>query len=148
MTHKLKLVEPYERLGLRELSASAERVEFEIPLSGNRNDKGTAFGGSYYSAMILAGWRLCEETASELGLSGDIVVKDSHVDFLRPGTSDSTAVATHLKAPAGTRHGNLAFDVTATTLDAEGTLCARMHASFRLLAASRPASESQGPETV
>ena len=107
-----------------------------MPLSGNRNDKGTAFGGSYYSAMVLAGWRLCEETATELGLSGDIFLKDSRVEFLRPGTSDARAVATHLQPPERTKHGNLAFDITAETLDEDGKRCARMQASFRLLATS------------
>ncbi len=136
MAPKLEKVEPYRSLGFRETVATAERVEFEVPLAGNRNDKGTAFGGSLFSAMALAGWRLCEKTAASMGISGDIVVKHSRIDFVRPAQADVLAVATHRHPPSRTKHGNLAFDVSAETLDTDGRLCAAMYATFRLLAAS------------
>lgn len=136
MAPKLEMVEPYRSLRLREAEATAERAAFEVPLAGNRNDKGTAFGGSLYSAMVLAGWRLCEKTAAAMGLTGDIVVKDSRIEFLRPAAADVTAVATHAQAPERTKHGNLAFEVTAQTCDADGRPCATMRATYRLITAS------------
>jgi len=143
MAPKLDKIEPYRSLGFRETAATAERVEFEVPLAGNRNDKGTAFGGSLFSAMVLAGWRLCEETAVAMGLSGDIVVKDSRIEFLRPADADVLAVVVHRQPPSRTRHGNIAFDVSGATSGADGRPCATMHATFRLLAASRQSAEQQ-----
>jgi len=143
MAPKLDKVEPYGSLGFRETEASSERVAIEVPLAGNRNDKGTAFGGSLYSAMVLAGWRLCEQTAVAMGLTGDIVVKDSRIDFLRPADADMLAVAVHRQPPSRTKHGNIAFDVSAASSGADGRQCATMHATFRLLAASRQSAEQQ-----
>ena len=129
----LDAIEPYVTLGFREDHGDPDRVSIRVPLAGNRNDKGTLFGGSMYSGMLLAGWRLCGLHAADNGKSGDIYVKDSAVQFLRPILSDMTAVATLVEPPRTTGRGNVAYAIGIDALDAEGKLCGRATASFRLL---------------
>ena len=129
----LDAIEPYVTLGFREDHGDPDRVSIRVPLAGNRNDKGTLFGGSMYSGMLLAGWRLCGLHAADNGKSGDIYVKDSAVKFLRPILSDMTAVATLVEPPRTTGRGNVAYAIGIDALDAEGKLCGRATASFRLL---------------
>lgn len=129
----LEAIEPFNILGLREIEAGADAVTISVPLSGNRNDKGTLFGGSMYAAMLLAGWRLCTLQAERASRSGDIFVKESEVKFLRPILSDMRAVARPDGPPAETPRGNTAFEVIMEAFDSEGRLCGRARASYRLL---------------
>ncbi|MGB5210585.1 MAG: YiiD C-terminal domain-containing protein [Gammaproteobacteria bacterium] len=133
MKHKLEKIEPYKSLGFDQTHASDTEVVMALPLAGNRNDKGTVFGGSLYSAMVLAAWRLCEEKAAAMGKSGDIFVKDSSIEFLRPGLSNMIVCARFFAPPATTRKGNTAFEAQVDALDQEKQLCATMSASFRLV---------------
>ena len=68
--------------------------EFAIraPLAPNRNDKGTGFAGSLYSAMVLAGWCFVSTKLKADGLDAQVAVTSSHVDFLHPVTDDFSAV--------------------------------------------------------
>lgn len=134
---QLDKIEPFHSLRFDELESTSERVRIAVPLDGNRNDKGTMFGGSIYSAMVLAGWKLCGEQAAALGLGGDIVIRDSQVSFLRPVHSDLTAIAVTRGAPSRTRHGNYAFDVVVSATDADGSRCATFDGGYRLLVESQ-----------
>lgn len=129
----LEAIEPFVSLGMAEAAAGPDEVALDVPLDGNRNDKGTLFGGSMYSAMLLAGWRLCGLQAARMGDSGDTYVKSSSVEFLRPILSDMRAVARLAGPPYRTPRGNLAFDVDIDALDAGNRLCGRARASFRML---------------
>ncbi len=129
----LQAIEPFVTLGMTEIDAGPERVVVAVPLAGNRNDKGTLFGGSMYSAMLLAGWRLCILKAERMGEAGDTYVKDSEVKFLRPILSDMKAIASLIKPPHETPRGNLAFDVEVEAIDDAGDLCARAQATYRVL---------------
>ena len=129
----LDAIEPYATLAFSEDHGGPDSVSIRVPLAGNRNDKGTLFGGSMYSGMLLAGWRLCGLHAAENGNSGDIYVKDSAVQFLRPILSDMTAVATLAEPPRTTARGNVAYEIQIEALDTGGKLCGRATASFRLL---------------
>lgn len=133
MKTKLEQIEPYTSLAFSETAASPEEVTMTLPLTGNRNDKGTVFGGSIYSAMVLAAWRLCEERSAAEGWQGDIFVKDSSTSFLRPACSDMRVRARLDAPPAATRRGNVAFDASVEARDTDGEVCASMRASFRLL---------------
>ena len=133
----LEKIEPYHSLAFRETDSTARKVVIEVPLVGNRNDKGTMFGGSVYSAMVLAGWKLCVEQAAALGLEGEIVIRDSRIAFLQPVCSDLKAVAVVQGKPSETRRGNYAFDITVNAMDADGSRCAEFEGSYRLLAGKR-----------
>lgn len=133
MSTKLGQIEPYRSLAFSETSATSAEVVMAVPLAGNRNDKGSMFGGSIYSAMVLAAWRLCEECAAAEGRDGDIFVKDSSISFLRPVWSDVRVKATLIQPPAETRRGNIAFEATVDAVDEQGQRCASMRGSFRLV---------------
>ncbi|MGD8976455.1 MAG: YiiD C-terminal domain-containing protein [Gammaproteobacteria bacterium] len=134
MKTKLEQIEPYRSLAFSETSATPAEVVMAVPLAGNRNDKGSMFGGSIYSAMVLSAWRLCEECATAEGRDGDIFVKDSSISFLRPVWSDVRVNATLIQPPAETRRGNIAFEATVDAVDEQGRRCASMQGSFRLVA--------------
>ena len=137
---RLDLIEPFCTLDFALDSADEERVVMSVPLVGNRNDKGTMFGGSVYSAMVLAGWSLSIELGKAAGRSGDIVIKDSSIAFLRPVTGRLTVTATPAGATAETRHGNLAFRVRVVAEDEDGQRCAEFEGNYRLLAATADAT--------
>jgi thioesterase domain-containing protein len=130
---ELEKIEPFHTLGFGKEQVSDERVTISVPLSGNRNDKGTMFAGSVYSAMVLAGWKLCVEQARSLGLCGDIVVRDSSISFLRPMKTDLLATAVVRDAPRKTPRGNYAFDISVSASNADGKTCAKFSGSYRLV---------------
>jgi thioesterase domain-containing protein len=129
----LEAIEPFVTLRMSESDVGPERVVIDMPLAGNRNDKGTLFGGSMYSAMLLAGWRLSVVSGQEMGKAGDVYVKDSDVRFLRPIRSNMRAVARPIREPYETSRGNLAFDVEVDAIDEAGDLCGRARVTYRML---------------
>ena len=131
---RLDQIEPFRTLDFRLESGTAGRVVMSVPLAGNRNDKGTMFGGSVYSAMVLAGWLLCIEQARAEAVEGDVVIKDSSIAFLRPVRGRLEVTAEPRAAPTRTRHGNLAFAVGVTASDETGERCAEFEGQYRLLA--------------
>jgi len=130
---ELEKIEPFHTLGFSKGQVGDERVEISVPLAGNRNDKGTMFGGSVYSAMVLAGWKLCVEQAKTIGLAGDIVVRDSSISFLRPMKSELRATALARSEPRKTARGNYAFDVKVSASDTAGKTCAEFRGGYRLI---------------
>jgi thioesterase domain-containing protein len=130
---ELEKIEPFNSLGFRAVEVGDRRVVISVPLDGNRNDKGTMFGGSVYSAMVLAGWKLCVEQAKTGGFSGDIVIRDSSISFLRPMTSNLLAEAVATGEPRETPRGNIAFDVEVSAANDTGKTCARFSGSYRLI---------------
>lgn len=130
---ELEQIEPFHSLGFRAVEIGERRVVISVPLAGNRNDKGTMFGGSVYSAMVLAGWKLCVEQARQRDLKGDIVVRDSSISYLRPMTSDLQAEAVANADPMETARGNVAFDVEVSATNEAGKTCARFSGSYRLI---------------
>jgi thioesterase domain-containing protein len=131
---RLEQIEPYRTLGFRLESASADEVVMTAPLAGNRNDKGTMFGGSVYAAAVLAGWLLCVERAKADGVDGDVVIKDSSIAFLRPVRGPISVVAALRGSPTRTRHGNIAFELDVTARNESGAVCAEFAGQYRLLA--------------
>lgn len=61
-----------------------EGVELSLPLAPNINDKGTAFGGSLASAMILAGWSLPRLLLRRAEMQAELVIGRSETRFLAP----------------------------------------------------------------
>ena len=136
MSMRLNEIEPFRTLDFSLISADAERVVMSVPLAGNRNDKGTMFGGSVYSAMVLAGWSLCGEIGKAEGMDGDIVIKESSIAFLRPVAGRLTVTANTDAPPVHTRNGNLAFEIRVVAEDEDGGRCAEFSGSYRLLGAA------------
>lgn len=63
-------------------------LELAAPLSLNDNDKGTAFGGSLYTLVVLSGWGMVYLRCRERGLEPNIVVSHGEIEYLRPVTTD------------------------------------------------------------
>ncbi len=78
-------------LSLEHLDARALR--FTAPLAANINDKGTAFGGSVASLLLLAGWTLVQQRLRREEVNAQVVIRDFKMQFLAPIHSDFTASA-------------------------------------------------------
>ena len=144
MLEILKRIEPYAVLGLRLEALAADEAVILLPLAGNRNDKGTCFAGSLYSALVLAGWCLTMKACADLGDGPwEAVVKGSQVSFLRPVASDCRAVARLDRTPEPKGEGRWKVAVTVAAFDAENRLCAEFHGDYRGFSAARPRAGRQ-----
>lgn len=74
------------------VDVNEHEVRISAPLRGNENHMGTGFAGSLSAICILCGWA---QTHYFLGaeFTGDIVLKNSNIRYLRPITSDIVAIA-------------------------------------------------------
>jgi thioesterase domain-containing protein len=88
-----------DAMGLQVISYGAEGLTLSAPLGPNRNDKGTAFAGSIYSAAVLAGWGLVTLGLREAGLDASVVVKDAEIRYLVPVVAPFTSFCASPKAP-------------------------------------------------
>jgi thioesterase domain-containing protein len=86
-------------MGLQVISYGAEGLTLSAPLGPNRNDKGTAFAGSIYSAAVLTGWGLVTLRLREAGLDASVVVRDAEVRYLAPVTAPFTSFCASPKTP-------------------------------------------------
>jgi len=68
-------------------SCSDTEVLLSAPLEPNINHKQTAFGGSLYSIVVLAGWSMTYCLLDRLGINAQIVIHQSEVDYLAPVTA-------------------------------------------------------------
>lgn len=75
-------------MGIRVLRYDGTSLALGAPLEANVNDKGTAFGGSLYSLLVLAGWGLVHLRLKEEGISGDIMIHECTVNYSKPITDD------------------------------------------------------------
>jgi thioesterase domain-containing protein len=80
-------------MGLTVDEAGGELVRLALPLEPNHNHKATAFGGSLYSAAVLAGWGLLWCALKERGVEAQVVIVGSAERFLAPVTADFCAEA-------------------------------------------------------
>ncbi len=111
------------------------------PLTGNHNDKRTAFGGALASTLILAGWAVCWLHARQSGLQADIVIRDCQIRYHRAVDRDFSAHCPWL-APDAWARCVAAFNRRGrATVTLEPALfpappAATMTASYALLAAA------------
>src|SRR5262245_3276858 len=80
-------------MDLKVLEAGTAKVVLAAPLEPNHNHKQTAFGGSLYSAAVLAGWSLLWIRLRQAGLQGHVVIARSEVEYLKPVVEDFQATA-------------------------------------------------------
>jgi len=79
-------------MDIRVVDSDSHRMELGAPLSGNHNDKGTAFAGSIYSLAVLCGWAYVNRVLLDHGLKAIAMVADSSMKYLKPVRSDYRAV--------------------------------------------------------
>lgn len=58
-------------------------LEVRAPLAANRNVHGTVFAGSLFSICVLTGWGTTWLGLRRHGVSGSIVVAESHIKYRR-----------------------------------------------------------------
>ena len=78
-------------MGLQVISYGTEGLTLSAPLGPNRNDKGTAFAGSIYSAAVLTAWGLVKLRLREAGLDASVVVRDAEIRYLVPVSAPFTS---------------------------------------------------------
>jgi thioesterase domain-containing protein len=78
-------------IGIEVREYSEYALTLYAPLRNNINHKCTAFGGSLYSLAVLSGWGLIYLLLRQYGLSGHIVIQESHTKFNKPVVSDMSA---------------------------------------------------------
>jgi len=75
-------------MALRVVQIDECGVALSLPLPPNINDKGTAFGGSLASALILAGWSLPRLLLHRAGIAANLVIGHCELRFLLPVDGD------------------------------------------------------------
>ncbi len=115
-----------QHLGIEVVGRREEGPLLKAPLAANRNHQGTAFGGSLNAIATLACWSAIWLALREAEAPGIVVIQDSTIRYLRPVTTDFTAIADlsalkieQLMATIR-RRGRGRITVTATVSDASG----------------------------
>ncbi len=80
------------KMQLKVLDFSVHELSIAAPLLPNINDKGTAFAGSLFSAMVLAGWLYVTVRLKQEGIDAEAVASASDIRYLKPVTGDFSAV--------------------------------------------------------
>lgn len=72
-------------MGLTVIKATSDEVVLKFQLDENKNHKGTAFGGSQYSACALACYGLFLVGLRSRGfITNNIVISDGHINYKAP----------------------------------------------------------------
>ena len=123
-------------LGIERLEWDGKQLLIPTPLAPNINDKGTGFGGSQAAIATVAGWCLTTLCLREAGLECDVVIADSHLQYLRPVTADfetraalpdEAAVRTLVERVKARGKGKLALEVEVIC---QGQVCMRLEGLY------------------
>ncbi|MGH1460403.1 MAG: YiiD C-terminal domain-containing protein [Neptuniibacter sp.] len=79
-------------MGFTPLNWDGKTLKMGAELEPNVNDKGTGFGGSLATVATLCGWSIVTLYLRDQGRDDDVVIRNSHLEYLRPVKSDFTAV--------------------------------------------------------
>ena len=78
-------------LGITVSALDADQLVLVMPLSPNRNHKGTVFAGSLAALATLTGWSTVWLMLRAAGVEAHVVIQDSQIRYLAPTRSDVTA---------------------------------------------------------
>ncbi len=109
-----------------------------VPLAANVNPHGTAFGGSLYSAALLAGWGQIFLQLQRESRQGEIVIAQASMQYLAPVTGDFLAHCDPLDNAQWQRYcrlrrGRLRLHLNPRIL-CQGEVCASLTAVFAVSA--------------
>lgn len=79
-------------MGFAPLEWDGQRLKMGAELAPNVNDKGTGFGGSLATVATLCGWSIVTLYLRSQGRDDDVVIRDSHLEYFLPVTSDFSAI--------------------------------------------------------
>lgn len=80
-------------MGFEQLQYDGATAAITAALEPNVNDKGTGFGGSLATVATLSGWSLVTLLLREHYHDCDVVIADSHLEYLAPVRGKFTATA-------------------------------------------------------
>ncbi len=127
-------------MGLRVASWQDLQLQLDLPLSGNTNHTGSAFGGSLYSAAVLAGWGWLQLRQQDAGLPhGQVVIQDGQIEYPLPVFEDARAICTapdealwNRFSKTYQRHGRARLGLTTRILLADGREAVRFAGQYVL----------------
>lgn len=73
-----------EAIGVRVARLDARGIRLTAPLAPNLNHRGTAFGGSISTLLILSAWSLIHTRMQAQGLACRLVIRRNAVEYDRP----------------------------------------------------------------
>lgn len=132
-------------MGAHVLVASRDLARIEAPLTPNINYSGTGFGGSLYSAAVLACWLLVRTTIEAEGLEMEtLVIQSGAMEYLTPVTSGFEGEArwpsdeARMRFLDGLKRRRIFRTEIAGQVTCEGAVCATLVGRFvaRIRAAS------------
>ncbi|MBB3102874.1 YiiD C-terminal domain-containing protein [Azomonas macrocytogenes] len=127
-------------MGLRVARWVDHELRLMLPLQGNTNHTGSIFGGSLYSAAVLAGWGWLLLRQRDAGIEdGHIVIQESSIEYPLPALANVTAVCN--APPQGTwerfektyrRHGRARLTLETRILLDDGREAVRFSGQYVL----------------
>lgn len=130
---KLEQIQPLQKLGIELRECDGVTAEFFIPLEGNKNDKGSLFAGSQYSALVLCGWYLTSDWAANNDLGEKVAIKDSQTQYQKAAYSDLKVTARFDTVPDKRPSGHWRARVTVQAKNNEGQLVSQLTGDYRIL---------------
>jgi len=83
-----------QALGVNIQSLTGTEIELVAPLENNINIHGTAFAGSLYAVMSIAGWSLVANMVKvQLGRLHTVVLKEGNIKYKRPLADNLIAIS-------------------------------------------------------
>lgn len=136
---QLLAMPPVAAMAVRVHALDAERVTLFAPLAANINDKGCAFGGSIAGLLTLAGWSLLVLRLARAGVTADVFVADSRIEYLAPLYADLyaeawLAAAVDWDGALARLHerGRASVSLESILHGGDGVAAARMHSRFAI----------------
>ncbi len=80
-------------MGFEFTESSSQALTLQAPFAPNINDKGTVFGGSTYSAAVLAGYGFLFLIVRRWDLNCDLMIHRATIDYERPIAGSFRCVA-------------------------------------------------------
>lgn len=127
-------------MGLSVLDWQAHQLRLKLPLQGNTNHTASMFGGSLYSAAVLAGWGWLLLRQQEAGITdGHIVIQGGSIEYPLPVTGDAVALCAAPPAEVWDRFektyrrkGRARLSLDTCILDAQGAQAVRFQGQYVL----------------
>jgi thioesterase domain-containing protein len=122
-------------MGVRFRELRAGFVRADVPIDGNTNHFGVMYAGVIFTVAEVLGGALHVAT---FDVSTHYpLVRGMSIDFVAPGTSALSAVATLADdeiaaVRAAAQHGKAQFELVAEVTDEDGRLVARTHGDYQI----------------
>lgn len=83
-----------QSMDLRFTEFADHRLRVDMPLAPNINDKNTGFGGSISALATASGWAVISLLLQSRFSHCDVMVTESHIQYVAPATKNFYALAT------------------------------------------------------